>query len=151
MAGLEVSIGLLFVPKLFLWAWFIVMEYKDYYKILGVDKKATQDQIKKAYRKLAVQYHPDKNPGNKEAEEKFKLVNEANEVIGDPEKRKKYDELGENWNRFQQTGSGGQQGYGAGGFDWSAFGGNQGGASYEDIFGSEGGANGFSDLSLIHI
>jgi curved DNA-binding protein len=98
------------------------MEYKDYYKVLGVDKKATQDEIKKAYRKLAVQYHPDKNPGNKEAEEKFKLANEAHEVLGDPEKRKKYDELGENWNRFQQQG---QQG--GGGFDWSNFGGNQGG------------------------
>lgn len=123
------------------------MEYKDYYKILGVDKKASQDQIKKAYRKLAVQYHPDKNPGNKEAEEKFKLINEANEVIGDPEKRKKYDELGENWNRFQQSGQGGQQG---GGFDWSSFGGQGGGTYYtesdvNDMFGSQGG-NGFSDF-----
>jgi curved DNA-binding protein len=80
------------------------MEYKDYYKILGVDKKATQDEIKKAYRKLAVQYHPDKNSGNKEAEEKFKLANEANDVLSDPEKRKKYDALGENWNRFQHAG-----------------------------------------------
>jgi curved DNA-binding protein len=122
------------------------MEYKDYYKILGVDKKATEDQIKRAYRKLAVQYHPDKNPGNKEAEEKFKLVNEANEVLGDPEKRKKYDELGENWNRFQQSGQGGQPGYSGGGFDWSAFGGNQGGPYYEDMFGSGGGGNGFSDF-----
>ena len=65
------------------------MEYKDYYKILGVDKKASQDDIKKAYRKMAVQYHPDKNPGNKEAEEKFKLANEAHEVLGDPEKKEK--------------------------------------------------------------
>ena len=115
------------------------MEYKDYYKILGVDKKASQDEIKKAYRKLAVQYHPDKNVGNKEAEEKFKLINEANEVLGDPDKRQKYDQLGENWNKYQQPGS-----------DWSSFGGGgQGGKRYQyegdfkDIFGSGGG---FSDF-----
>jgi curved DNA-binding protein len=66
------------------------MEYKDYYKTLGVDKNATQEEIKKAYRKLAVKYHPDKNPGNKEAENQFKMINEAYEVLGDPEKRKKY-------------------------------------------------------------
>ena len=79
------------------------MEYKDYYKILGIDKKASQDEVKKAYRTLAVKYHPDKNPGNKEAEEKFKLANEANEVLGNPEKRKKYDELGENWQQYEQS------------------------------------------------
>lgn len=73
------------------------MEYKDYYKVLGVDKKATQDDIKKAYRKLAVKYHPDKNPGDKKAEEKFKEINEANDVLGDATKRKRYDDLGENW------------------------------------------------------
>lgn len=78
------------------------MDYKDYYKILGVDKKATEAQIKKAYRALAVKYHPDKNPGNKESEEKFKTINEANEVLSDPEKRKKYDELGENWQQHEQ-------------------------------------------------
>ena len=72
------------------------MEYKDYYKILGADKKASQDEIKKAYRKLAVKYHPDKNPGNKEAEEKFKEIGEANEVLSDPDKRKLYDQLGSN-------------------------------------------------------
>lgn len=77
------------------------MEYKDYYKILGVEKKASQDEIKKAYRKLAVAYHPDKNQGNKEAEEKFKEIGEAYEVLGDAEKRKKYDELGANWKNFQ--------------------------------------------------
>ena len=71
------------------------MDYKDYYKILGVKKDASADEIKKAYRKLAVKYHPDKNAGNKAAEEKFKEANEANEVLGNPEKRKKYDELGE--------------------------------------------------------
>src|SRR6185312_3014833 len=79
------------------------MEYKDYYKILGIDKKASQDEVKKAYRTLAIKYHPDKNPGNKEAEEKFKLANEANEVLGNPEKRKKYDELGENWQQYEQS------------------------------------------------
>jgi curved DNA-binding protein len=79
------------------------MDYKDYYKILGVDKKASQDEIKKAYRKLAVKYHPDKNPGNKEAENQFKLINEANEVLSDPDKRKKYDQLGDNWNQFGRS------------------------------------------------
>src|SRR4051812_14865722 len=81
------------------------MDYKDYYKILGVTKSATQDEIKKAFRKLAVKYHPDKNPGDKKAEEKFKEANEANEVLSDAEKRKKYDELGENWKYYQQQGS----------------------------------------------
>jgi curved DNA-binding protein len=133
------------------------MEYKDYYKILGVDKKASQDDIKKAFRKLANKHHPDKNPGSKEAEAKFKEVNEANEVLGDAEKRKKYDQLGSNWNQYQ---GGGQQG----GFDWgkyqqqqgqggqtyytdygdfgSAFGGGQGGSFsdfFEAFFGGSGG------------
>ena len=76
------------------------MEYKDYYKILGVAKTATTDEIKKAFRKLAVKYHPDKNPGNKSAEEKFKEITEANEVLSDPEKRKKYEEVGENWKYY---------------------------------------------------
>lgn len=92
------------------------MEYKDYYKVLGVDKKASQDEIKKAYRKLAVKYHPDKNPGDKKAEEKFKELNEANDVLSDPEKRKKYDELGANWKQYQQGGGyqdfGGSRSYG---------------------------------------
>jgi curved DNA-binding protein len=80
------------------------MEYKDYYHVLGVSKKATQDEIKKAYRKLAVKYHPDKNPGVKSAEEKFKEISEAYEVLGDPEKRKQYDNLGANWKQYQQAG-----------------------------------------------
>jgi curved DNA-binding protein len=79
------------------------MDFKDYYKILGVSKTATADEIKKAYRKLAIKYHPDKNPDDKSAEEKFKEINEANEVLTDPEKRKKYDELGENWKNYQHT------------------------------------------------
>ena len=74
----------------------------DYYKTLGVDKKASQDEIKKAFRVLAVKYHPDKNPDNKAAEEKFKVINEANEVLSNPEKRKKYDEFGENWQHHDQ-------------------------------------------------
>jgi curved DNA-binding protein len=87
------------------------MEYKDYYKILGVDKGATQADIKKAYRKLAVKYHPDKTKGDKALEDRFKEVAEAYEVLHDPEKRKKYDELGANWKQYQQAG---YEGFGQG-------------------------------------
>src|SRR3978361_2535086 len=73
------------------------MAFVDYYKILGVDKNASTDDIKKAYRKLARKYHPDLNPNNKEANKTFQQINEANEVLSDPEKRKKYDQYGENW------------------------------------------------------
>ena len=73
------------------------MEFRDYYKILGVDRKASETEIKSAYRKLARKFHPDVNPNNKEAEGKFKEINEAYQVISDPEKRKKYDELGADW------------------------------------------------------
>lgn len=90
------------------------MNFKDYYSVLGLTKTATAEEIKKAYRKLAIKYHPDKNPGDKVAEEKFKEINEANEVLGNSEKRKKYDELGENWKYYQQTG--GKSGED---FDWS--------------------------------
>jgi len=85
------------------------MDFKDYYKILGVQKTASADEIKKSYRKLAVKYHPDKNQNNKAAEDKFKEVNEANSVLGDVEKRKKYDELGQDWANYQQAG--GTQGF----------------------------------------
>lgn len=119
------------------------MDYKDYYKVLGVEKNATQAEIKKAFRKLAVKHHPDKNKDNKAAEEKFKEVNEANEVLSDPEKRKKYDELGSNWQNYQQSG-------GSQDFDWSQYanrgGGNQRQYSYEGDFGNNFGGGGFSDF-----
>jgi curved DNA-binding protein len=111
------------------------MNYKDYYKILGVSKTASNDDIKKAFRKLAVKYHPDKNPGDKVAEEKFKEINEANEVLSDPEKRKKYDELGENWQQYQNGGRQQQQGD----FDWGSWQSSGGGRQYSSTgFGDEG-------------
>ncbi len=120
------------------------MEYKDYYKILGVDKKASAADIKKAYRKLAVKYHPDKNPDDKVAEEKFKELNEAYEVLGDDEKRKKYDEFGENWKYYEQHGNAG-----GGGFDWGRWQSAQGGGGqqqYEDMEGMFGDGGQFSDF-----
>ncbi len=80
------------------------MDYKDYYKILGVDEKASTDEIKKAYRKLAMKYHPDRNPGDKKAEDKFKEINEANEVLSDPEKRARYDQISNQYTSWQQAG-----------------------------------------------
>jgi curved DNA-binding protein len=91
------------------------MNYKDYYKDLSVGKTATSAEIKKAYRKLANKYHPDKTKGDKVAEEKFKEINEANEVLSDPVKRKKYDQFGADWKQYE---AGGAQ---AGGFDWSKY------------------------------
>ena len=83
------------------------MEFKDYYATLGVPKTASEKEIKQAFRKLARKYHPDVNPGDKGAEARFKEINEANEVLGDPEKRKKYDELGANWRMYEQAQRGG--------------------------------------------
>lgn len=110
---------------------------RDYYEVLGVSKGATDDEIKKAYRKLAKQYHPDLHPGDKECEEKFKELNEAAEVLGDPEKRKKYDQFGHA--AFDpNAGFGGGAGGGFGGFgDFGGFGG------FGDIFGDLGDIFGF--------
>lgn len=105
------------------------MAFIDYYKILEVDKKATEAEIKKAYRKLARKYHPDLNPNDKEAERKFKEINEANEVLSHAENRKKYDDYGENWQHAEEfekskqqrqyQGNGQQGGFGGGGFSGS--------------------------------
>lgn len=88
------------------------MEYKDYYKILGVERNASKDDIKRAYRKLALKTHPDRNPGNAKAEEHFKEINEAYQVLSDPEKRSRFDQLGESYSQWQQGGAP------AGGFKW---------------------------------
>jgi curved DNA-binding protein len=123
------------------------MAFIDYYKVLGIDKSATEAEVKKAYRKLARKYHPDLNPNDKQAEQKFKEANEANEVLSHPENRKKYDQYGENWQhseefekqRQQQSRSGGGQQGGFGGFE-----GFSGGGDYSDFFESMfgGGARG---------
>lgn len=131
------------------------MEYKDYYKTLGVDKSANTDEIKKAYRKLAMKYHPDQNPDDAQAEEKFKEINEAYQVLSDADKRSHYDRLGSAYSNWEQRG-------GRGGFDWGQWnygqpGGQPGGQSggypggmrveFEgdlgDLFGAGGG---FSDF-----
>jgi len=105
------------------------MDFVDYYKTLGVPKNASADDIKKAYRKLARKLHPDVNPNDKEAHKKFQQINEANEVLSDPEKRKKYDQHGENWKHADQYEQArqqqGQQGFGGGGFGGRGFGGGE--------------------------
>jgi curved DNA-binding protein len=125
------------------------MDFKDYYKILGVEKTATADEIKKSYRKLAKKFHPDNNPGNKEAESKFKDLSEAYEVLHDAEKRKKYDTLGSQYNRYRQSGGNSDQ------FDWNNWydnssrrpQSNQGYGNINDMFsGSTGGSGGFTDF-----
>ncbi len=128
------------------------MAYIDYYKILGVDKSATQDDIKKAYRKLARKHHPDLNPGDKEAEKKFKELNEANEVLSNPENRSKYDKYGENWKhgeeyekaQQQQQRQYQQQSYN-GGYSGADFGGGEDFSDFfQDMFGGAGGGFGKS-------
>ena len=128
------------------------MAFIDYYKVLGLDRNATQADIRKAYRKLAKQYHPDVNKNDPQAQERFQEINEANEVLGDPEKRKKYDEYGEHWahaeeyeaqrRQYEQQYGQAQQGAygnfgGFGGFDFGGFG---------DFTRSEGNTGGFSDF-----
>ena len=120
------------------------MQYKDYYAVLGVKRDAAQKEIKSAYRKLARKYHPDVNPNNQEAETRFKEINEAYEVLGDEEKRKKYDRFGADWEQFEKMGSAGQQG----GFDFNTWAAQQGyapggGRAYS---GSGPGGAGFSDF-----
>lgn len=116
------------------------MNYKDYYKILGVERGAEAAEIKRAYRQLALKYHPDKNPGDDEAEERFKEINEAYEVLGDPGKREKYDHLGASYQEWERMGGA------PGGFDWSQWSSRGGGVRMDvgdlgDLFGS-----GFSDF-----
>ncbi|NLO41138.1 MAG: J domain-containing protein, partial [Ruminiclostridium sp.] len=126
------------------------MKYLDYYKVLGVEKDASQDVIKKSYRKLAKKYHPDANPGNKSAEEKFKELNEAYEVLGDPEKRKKYDQFGHSMN-FQNgmdfdPSQFGHYEFRGGNNDFSDFFNmffGEGGLNMDDIFGGGSGTQGF--------
>jgi curved DNA-binding protein len=118
------------------------MDYKDYYKTLGVERKATPADIKKAYRRLARELHPDRNPGNKTAEGRFKEINEANEVLSDPKKRAQYDMLGSNWDQYSRAGGAGGAGS-AGGAAGNPFGGDPFGAGSPFAgYGGAGGAGG---------
>jgi curved DNA-binding protein len=112
------------------------MEYKDYYKTLGVERTANKDEIKRAYRKLALKTHPDRNPGNPKAEEQFKEINEAYQVLSDADKRSRYDQLGESYSHWQQGGAP------PGGFNWEDWfstkpSGNVRVGGLEDILGDE--------------
>jgi curved DNA-binding protein len=128
------------------------MDFKDYYSTLGVAKTATDKEIKQAYRKLARKHHPDVNPGDKSAETRFKELNEAYEVLGDPAKRKKYDELGANWRMYEQAGAG--QGFdprqAGGGWNVNFGGGAPGGGfrtmTEEEMHEMFGDGNPFSDF-----
>jgi curved DNA-binding protein len=115
------------------------MEYRDYYKILGVPRGSDAEEIKKTYRKLAMRYHPDRNPGDKQAEDRFKEINEAYQVLSDPQKRARYDQLGEDYSHWQQNGA-------PGNYDWGRWSSGQGQGFQEvnldDLFG--GGS--FSDF-----
>src|SRR5712692_1545376 len=130
------------------------MDFKDYYSTLGVAKTAAEKEIKQAYRKLARKHHPDVNPTDKSAESRFKEINEAYEVLGDPAKRKKYDELGANWRMYEQAGAQGGPGFNPGqtGAGWNVhFGGGGPGGGYRTMTQEEmnemfGGENPFSDF-----
>ncbi|MBW4559697.1 MAG: J domain-containing protein [Mojavia pulchra JT2-VF2] len=117
-------------------------DFKDYYTILGVDKKATPEEIKRAYRKLARKYHPDLNPGDQQAEARFKEINEANEVLSDPEKRQKYDQFGQYWNQVNQGGAPPPRGagVGVGGVDFDQY--TDFDSFINDLLGRFGGADG---------
>lgn len=127
------------------------MEYKDYYKTLGVSRSADEKEIKKAFRKLAQQVHPDKNPGDKSAEARFKEINEAYTVLSDPDKRAKYDKFGAQWEQYERAGGRPED------FDWGGMGGvgGQGGPytrtvtpeEFEQMFGGMGGMGGAGGFS----
>jgi len=126
------------------------MNVQDYYKTLGLNKNAKQDEIRDAFRKLARQYHPDANQGDKTAEEKFKEINEAYQVLSDPEKRSKYDQFGSSWQNFTRGGGRPED------FNWGQWAGRPGGGTYtrtvnmedlEDLFGGRGGTGGIGGFS----
>ena len=106
------------------------VEYKDYYQILGLSRNASAEEIKASFRKLAMQHHPDRNPGDKQAEERFKAINEAYQVLSDPQKRARYDQVGESYSNWQQTGAPGD-------FDWGRWTAQQGSqkVNLNDLFG----------------
>jgi curved DNA-binding protein len=118
------------------------MDYKDYYQVLGVSRSAGADDIRAAYRKLALKYHPDRNPGDKQAEDKFKEMNEAYQVLSDPQKKARYDQLGSAYSSYRRDGGQPE------GFDWGQWASSSGGGqqvNFEDLFGGAGGG-GFSDF-----
>ncbi len=116
------------------------MDYKDYYKILGVERSASPEEIRKAYRKLAVRHHPDKNKGDKASEERFKEINEAHEVLSDSEKKRKYDAFGADWQRYQNAGPTSDH------FDWNRYTDTRQGWGRDSGFEESFGGQGFSDF-----